>query len=94
MTAGSLDEFLDHEYDTESQEFIVVNRQEFKVGNYEARRVLMEANLSNVYIGAAQYAIFDGVNVWIINCGSNFNDFYTWLPEFDKVARTFRLIGQ
>jgi hypothetical protein len=94
MTAGSLDEFLDQEYDTEPQEFIVVNRQEFKVGNYEARRVLMEANLSNVYIGAAQYAIFDGVNVWIINCGSNFNDFYTWLPEFDKVARTFRLIGQ
>jgi len=94
MTAGSLDEFLDQEYNSETQEFIVVNRQEFMVGNYEARRILLEANLSNIYIGAAQYAIFDGVNVWLINCGSNFNDFYTWLPEFDKVARTFRLMGQ
>ena len=94
MTAGSLDEFLDQKYASEPQEFVVVNRQDFLVGEYEARRVLLEANLSNVYIGAAQYAIFDGVNVWIINCGSNFNDFYTWLPEFDKVARTFRVISQ
>lgn len=94
MTAGNLDEFLDREYESGPQEFIIVNRQKFQVGNYEARRVLLEANLSNIYIGAAQYAIFDGVNVWIIDCGSHFNDFYTWLPEFDKVARTFRVLGQ
>jgi len=91
MDAPSLDEFLDREYASLPQEFILVNRQEVSVGNYEARRALLEANLSNVYIGVAQYAIFDGVNVWFITCGSNFNEFYTWLPEFDKIARTFRL---
>jgi len=94
MTAGNLDEFLDQEYESGPQEFIVVNRQDFQVGNYEARRVLLEANLSNIYIGVAQYAIFDGVNIWIIDCGSHFNDFYTWLPEFDKVARTFHVLDQ
>jgi hypothetical protein len=94
MDAGNLDEFLDREYNNLPPEFIVTNRQVFQGSNYESRRVLLETNLSNVYIGAAQYAIFDGVNVWIINCGSHFNDFYTWLPEFDKVARAFRVIGQ
>lgn len=94
MNAGDLDEFLDREYESGPQEFIIVNRQEFQVGYYEARRVQLEANISNIYIGIAQYAIFDGVNVWIINCGSHFNDFYALLPEFDKVARTFREIGQ
>ena len=94
MTVGNLDEFLDREYESGPQEFIIVNRQEFQVGNYRARRVLLEANLSNIYIGVAQYAIFDGVNVWVISCGSHFNNFYTWLPEFDKMARTFRMIGQ
>lgn len=94
MTAGNLDEFLDQEYENGPQEFIVVSRQEFQIGNYEARRVQLEANLSNIYVGVAQYAIFDGVNVWVINCGSHFNDFYTLLPEFDKVARTFRVTGQ
>jgi hypothetical protein len=94
MTAGNLDEFLEQEYKSGPQEFIIVNRQEFQVGNYEARRIQLEANISNIYIGVAQYAIFDGVNVWIINCGSHFNDFYTLLPEFDKVAHTFRVTGQ
>jgi hypothetical protein len=94
MTADDLDTYLRQSYADGPQEFVVVNRQEFVVGNYEARRWLLEANLSNVYIGAAQYAIFDGVNVWFITCGSHFNEFYTWLPEFDKIARTFRLINQ
>jgi len=94
MTAGDLDMYLDQQYGDGPQEFIVVSRQKFLVGNYEARRTLLEANLSNIYVGVAQYAIFDGINVWIINCGSHFNEFYTWLPEFDKIARTFRLIGQ
>jgi len=94
MTAENLDAYLDQEYAEGPQEFVVVNQQEFLVGNYEARRTLLEANLSNIYVGVAQYAIFDGTNVWIINCGSHFNEFYTWLPEFDKIARTFRVIGQ
>ena len=94
MDAENLDTYLDQEYAGGPQEFVVVNRQEFVVGNYEARRWLLEANLNNIYIGVAQYAIFDGTNVWIINCGSHFNEFYSWLPEFDKIARTFRLIDQ
>jgi hypothetical protein len=94
MTAGNLDTYLDQQYANSPQEFIVVSRQEILVGNYEARRTLLEANLSSIYIGVAQYSIFDGTNVWIINCSSHFNEFYTWLPEFDKVARTFRLVGQ
>jgi hypothetical protein len=94
MTAANLDLYLKQQDADTPQEFIVVNRQEFPVAYYEARRTLIEANLSNVYIGVAQYAIYDGVIVWIINCGSSFNEFYTWLPEFDKIARTFRLIDQ
>lgn len=92
MTAASLDDYLDQQSTGSLQEFVVVNRQEFQVGNYEARRILSEANLSNVYIGVAQYIIYDGVNVWHITCASHFNEFYAWLPDFDKIARTFRLI--
>lgn len=94
MTAADLDTYLNQAYADGPQEFVVVNRQEFAVGNYEARRWLLEANLNNIYIGVAQYAIFDGTDVWFITGGSHFNEFYSWLPEFDKVARTFRLIDQ
>ena len=94
VTGTSLDEFLDQRYANGPQEYHVVNRQEFQVGNYEARRVLLEGNLNTVYVSIAQYVIFDGVNAWVINCTAHINDFYTLLPEFDKVAHTFRLIGQ
>ena len=94
MNADSLDTFLDQRFANLPQEFIVVNRQEFQVGGYEARKVTLEVNLSDVYIGMVQYAIFDRTNVWMITCSSYFNDFYTWLPEFDKVAHTFRRIDQ
>lgn len=93
MTAASLDDYLDQQVTSSLQEFVVVNRQEFQVGTYEARRILSEVNLTNVYIGVAQYIIYDGVNVWHITCASHFNEFYAWLPEFDKIARTFRLIN-
>ena len=94
MNADSLDTFLDQRFANLPQEFIVVNRQEFQVGGYAARKVTLEVNLSDVYIGMVQYAIFDRTNVWMITCSSYFNDFYTWLPEFDKVAHTFRRIDQ
>ena len=90
MTAANLDDYLDQQTTRSVQEFVVVNRQVFQVGNYEARRLLSETNLSNVYIGVAQYAVFDGINIWYITCASHFNEFYAWLPEFDKIARTFR----
>ena len=94
MTADSLDAFIDQEYADVDQGVVLVGRQEFQVGNYEARRLIEEVNLGSNVGGVAHYAIFDGVNVWVISCTSHFNEFYTWLPEFDKVARTFRLIDQ
>ena len=94
MTAESLDAFIDQEYADEDPRAVVVGRQEFQVGNYGARRLIEEVNLGSNVGGVAHYVIFDGVNVWIISCTSHFNEFYTWLLEFDKVARTFRLINQ
>ncbi len=94
MTAENPDNFIDQENAKLPQEFIVVNRQDFQVGGYEARRLLLEANLNNAYIGVVNFVIFDGTNIWSINCGSHFTEFYTWLPEFDKMARTFRVINE
>lgn len=95
MTIESLDAFIDQQYpDGSSLAYRVANRKEFQIGKYEARRVLLESSFNDIYIGVAQYVFYDGNRLWQINCSSHFNEFYTWLPEFDKVARTFRLVGQ
>ena len=95
MTIESLDAYIDQEYpDGSSLAFRIANRKEFQIGKYGGRRVLLESTFSDVYVGVAQYMLYDGNRLWEINCSSHFSEFYTWLPEFDKVARAFRLVEQ
>ena len=53
--------------------------------------VVLNADIKDIPIGVVDYVITDGVNLWIIRCSSTLDEFYTWLPEFDMVARSFRL---
>jgi len=93
LPTNTLDEYIDQAYGADLQGFVLIDRQAFSVGeDLEARRVLLTANLKDVSIGVADYAITDGVNVWIIRAGSSLDEFYTWLPEFDRVAHSFKLL--
>ena len=94
MTEDDLDAFLEGEYNIVRLNHTIVDSRPFEVGNYEARRTLIEANLGGVYAGYVSYAIYDGKLVWFVEGASHFNEFYTWLPIFDDIARTFRFIGQ
>ena len=88
----TLDEYVDEAYGNGLEGFEVSNRQEFTVQDLEARRILLDANLNGNAISVAEYVITDGVNLWIISCGSSLEEFFTRLPEFDRVARSFRLL--
>jgi hypothetical protein len=88
----TLDEYVDEAYGAGLQGFQVVNRQEFTIQDLEARRILLDANLDGLSISMAEYVITDEVNLWVISCGSSLEEFFTWLPEFDRVARSFRLL--
>lgn len=88
----TLNEYIDEAYGPGLQGFQVVDRQEITIENLEAQRVLLEANLNDQSIGVAEYIITDEVNLWIISSGSIREEFSSWLPEFDQVARSFRLL--
>jgi len=88
----TLDEYIDEAYGAGLQGFQVVDRQEFVIENLQARRILLEANLNDLPISVAEYVITDEVNLWIISSGSNREEFGTWLPVFDRVAHSFRLL--
>jgi len=94
MVGDDLDGFLDQQYNLVRLRSTIVESRPFEVGNYPARRTLIEANLGGVYVGYVSYAIFDGTLVWFVEGASHFNEFYTWLPIFDDAVRTFRFIGQ
>jgi hypothetical protein len=88
----TLDEYIDEAYGAGLQGFQVAERQEFVIENLQARRILLDANLNGLPIRVAEYVITDEVNLWIVSCGSNLEEFDTWLPVFDRIASSFRLL--
>ncbi len=94
MVGEDLDNFLSKQYYLVRLRNSIVDSRPFDVGNYPARRTLIEANLGGVYIGYVSYAIYDGTYVWFVEGASHFNEFYTWLPIFDDAVRTFRVVGK
>ena len=92
LSTSTLDEYIDEAYGAGLQGFQVSNRQEFNIENLQAQRVLLDANLGNTTISVADYVITDEVNLWVISCSSSLEEFFTRLPEFDRIARSFRLL--
>lgn len=92
LPTNTLDEYIDQAYSSGLQGFEVVDRDEVPIENLQARRVLLEASLNDQRIGIAEYLITDEVNLWVISAGSHREEFSSWLPEFDRVARSFRLL--
>lgn len=92
LPTETLDGYIDEAYGPALQGFEVVDRQNVTIENLQARRVLLEASINNQPIGVAEYVITDEVNLWIVSAGSIREEFYSWLPEFDRVVRSFRLL--
>lgn len=88
-----LAEYVDEAYGSDLQGYEILDRQVYPIQGLEAERILMVANLNDISLGVAEYVVTDGVNLWIISCWSDFDEFSTWLPEFDRIARSFRLIN-
>lgn len=94
LPTDTLDEYVDLAYGEGLRVFEFAGREAVDFADFEARRILMTSTQNELSIGVADYVITDGVNLWIIRCGSSLDEFYTWLPDFDRVARSFRLVTQ
>ncbi len=91
LPTDTLDEYLDQTYGANLQDFRVIGRQAVNIEGLELQRVVLNADIKDIPIGVVDYVITDEVNLWIVRCSSTLDEFYSWLPEFDKVARSFRL---
>lgn len=88
-----LADYVDQAYGDGLQGYELLDRQAYPIQEgLDAERLLLFTNLNEVSLGIADYVITDGVNLWIISCWSDYNEFSTWLPDFDRIARSFRLL--
>lgn len=92
LPTETLAEYIDQAYGGELQGVEIVNRQIYPIEGLVAERILMVSELNDISLGVAEYVVTDEINLWVITCWSDFLEFYSWLPEFDRMARSFRLV--
>jgi len=92
LPTETLEEYVDEAYGAGLQGFQVADRQAFDIENLQAQRLQLDASLNGLPIRVADYVVTDGVNLWIISCGTTLEEFDPWLPVFDRVARSFHLL--
>lgn len=93
LPTDTLSEYIDQTYSADLQVYEFAGSEEFTFANFEALRVLMTATINDLSIGVADYVITDGVNLWVIRFGSTLDEFYGWLPQFDRIAQSFSLVN-
>jgi hypothetical protein len=92
LPTETLAEYVDQAYEDDLQGYDLLGREAYPIQGLEAERLLMFANLNGIPLGIAEYVVTDGINLWIISCWSTYDEFSAWLPEFDRIARSFQLL--
>jgi len=70
----------------------VLEQKKMEIGPYETVRVKVQAQVQNVPVEAAMYVFKIGDDYWSLTLTGYYSEYYTWLPQLDKAARTFRLL--
>ncbi len=64
----------------------------FETEAYPARRLIFDINVGGVDAGLAIYVVQVDVKLYFLGFASPFNELYTRLPDFDRIAQTFRIV--
>ncbi|MGD8402558.1 MAG: hypothetical protein PVJ21_02780 [Anaerolineales bacterium] len=92
LPTETLAKYVDQAYEDDLQGYELLGRETYPIQGLEAERLLMFANLNGITVGIAEYVVTDEVNLWVISCWADYDEFSAWLPEFDRIARSFRLL--
>jgi hypothetical protein len=87
MPAADLDEAVDSVFGVLMRDAQLMQRDEFEIGNYPARKLVF----SSVNAAYVIYPVQVGTTVWYLSFAMPFNEVYDRIPTFDQIARTFRV---
>jgi len=91
MPAADLDKAIDQEFGNMMLTAILVERSNFEIGNYPARKVVFDITGNGVNAGLVAYLIQENGTVWYLGFTTPYNELYTRMPGFDQIAQTFRV---
>lgn len=92
LPAANLDKTIDLKFAEMMLTTTLIERGNFKIGNYPARKVVFDITRNGVNAGMVAYLIQDKGTVWYLAFTTPYNELYTRMPDFDRIAQTFRIV--
>lgn len=92
LPAADLDKAIDQEFADLMLRASLIERGKFEIGNYPARKVVFDITRNGVNAGMVAYLIQENVTVWYLGFTTPYNELYTRMPDFDRIAQTFRIV--
>jgi hypothetical protein len=93
LPAADLDKTIDQEFANMMMNARLMERSNFAIGNYPARKVVFDITGNGVTAGLVAYLIQENVTVWYFGFTTPYNELYTRMPDFDRIAQTFRIVA-
>ncbi len=91
LRAADLDEMIDGVFSSLMREARLMERDEFAIGTYPARKLVFDISGNGVNAGLVIYPVQIGTTVWYLGFATPFNELYARIPAFDQAAHTFRV---
>jgi hypothetical protein len=92
LPAADLDKTIDQEFSNMMLTARLMERDNFQIGNYPARKLVFDITGNGVTAGLVVFLIQDNGTVWYLGFTTPYNELYTRIPDFDRIAKTFRIV--
>jgi hypothetical protein len=93
LPAADLDKAVDQEFANLMLKATLIERGNFEIGSYPARKVVFDITNNGINAGLVVYLIQENVTVWYLGFTTPYNELYTRMPDFDRIAQTFRIVA-
>ena len=92
LPVADLDKTIDLVYGDLIRDARLMERSDFVVGDYPARRVVFDITGNGVNAGLVVYLVQENGTVWHMGFATPYNELFTRMPDFDRSVQTFRIV--
>ena len=92
FTGMSLDTYIDASVKQLVSYFNVTEQTKVQLDNYEAGRIIVEAEIAGVQVKEVMYIVKNGNIMWLITYATSMSEFEARFPSFEQSANSFLLV--
>ena len=92
LNGESVESFLEREMPSVSENYVVTSRRKVSINAADVTVITIETRLGGMAANMLAYIYVDGGTVWYVAYAAEITQYYTSLADFEKSAKTFRVV--